>query len=124
MMKFRFDWRIRSMKPTPLTRPLSIGSLSKYVFDTRTATGSELFSSLTCLDTTAFTSPSIFSPFEDIRNASIYLPTVIFMFKFDINSGYHQIDILDDHQTFLAFSWVVNGVRKFIVFTVLPFGLC
>ena len=25
--------------------------------------------------------------FEDTRNASIYLPTVIFMFKFDINSG-------------------------------------
>ena len=24
---------------------------------------------------------------------------------------------------FLGFSWVVNGVRKFFVFTVLPFGL-
>ena len=62
--------------------------------------------------------------FEDTRNASIYLPTVIFMFKFDINSGYHHTDILDDHQTFLAFSLVVNGVRKFFAFTVLPFGLC
>ena len=62
--------------------------------------------------------------FEDTRNASIYLPTVIFIFKFDINSGYHHTDILDDHQAFLAFSWVVNGVRKFFAFTVLPFGLC
>ena len=42
--------------------------------------------------------------FEDIRNASIYLPRVIFMFKFDLKSGYHHIDILDDHQTFLGFS--------------------
>ena len=64
MLKFRFDRRIRSMKTTPLTRPLSIGSLSKCVFDTLTATGSELFSPLICLHTTAFTSPSIFSPLE------------------------------------------------------------
>ena len=45
------------------------------------------------------------------------------MFKFDLKSAYHHIDILDDHQTFLGFSWVVNGVRKFFAFTVLPFGL-
>ena len=36
-----------------------IGSLSTRVFETRTATGSELFSLLTCLHTTAFASPSI-----------------------------------------------------------------
>ena len=58
--------------------------------------------------------------FEDITNACVYLPSDHFMFKFD---GYHHIDILQDHQTFLGFSWVVNGVRKFFVFTVLPFGL-
>ena len=45
------------------------------------------------------------------------------MFKFDLKSGYHPIHILQEHQTFLGFSWVVNGVRKFFVFTVLPFGL-
>ena len=66
MLKFRFDRRIRSMKTTSLPWPLSIGSLSKCVFDTRTATGSELFSPLTCLHATAFTSPSIFSPLEVI----------------------------------------------------------
>ena len=32
------------------------------VFEMRTATGSELFSLLTCLHTTTFTLPSIFSP--------------------------------------------------------------
>lgn len=61
--------------------------------------------------------------FEDIRNASIYLPTDNFMFKFDLKPGYHHIDILDEHQTFLGFSWVVNGVRNFLAFTVLPFRL-
>ena len=35
-------------------------------FKTRTATGSELFSLLTCLHTTTFTLPSIFSPLEMI----------------------------------------------------------
>ena len=46
--------------------------------------------------------------FEDIRNACVYLPSDHFMFKFDLKSGYHHIDILQDHQTFLGFSWVVN----------------
>ena len=45
---------------------LAIGSLSTRVFETRTATGSELFSLLTCLDTTTFTFLSIFSPLEMI----------------------------------------------------------
>ena len=39
---------------------LILGSLSTRVFETRTATGSELFFLLTCLDTTTFISPSIF----------------------------------------------------------------
>ena len=41
-----------------------LGSLSMHVFETRTATGSELFSLLTCLHTTEFALPSIFSPLE------------------------------------------------------------
>ena len=43
-----------------------IGSLSTRVFETRTATGSELFSLLTCLHTTTFTLLSIFSLLEMI----------------------------------------------------------
>ena len=43
---------------------LVIGSLSSHVFETRTATGSELFSLLTCSHTTTFTLLSIFSPLE------------------------------------------------------------
>ena len=41
-----------------------IGSLSMHVFETRTATGSERISVLTCLHTTAFALPSIFFPLE------------------------------------------------------------
>ena len=43
---------------------LRLGSLSTRVFETRTATGSELFSLLTFLHTTTFTLLSIFSPLE------------------------------------------------------------
>ena len=50
------------MRPNRGTRrnkiDLIIGSLSMHVFETRTATGSELFSLLTCLHTTAFALPS------------------------------------------------------------------
>ena len=42
----------------------TIGSLSTRVFETRTATGSELFSLLACPHTTTFTLLSMFSPLE------------------------------------------------------------
>lgn len=41
------------------------------------------------------------------------------MFKFDLRSGYHHLDICFQQQTFLGFSW--KGV--YYCFTVLPFGL-
>ena len=44
-----------------------IESLSTCVFETRMATGSELFPLLTCLQTTTFTLLSIFSPLEVIH---------------------------------------------------------
>ena len=57
--------------------------------------------------------------FEDWRVAFEYLIPGGYMFKFDISSAYHHIDIHSSHQTFLGFSW--EG--KFYVFSVLPFGL-
>ena len=45
-------------------KEVKIGSLSTRVFETRTATGSELFSLLTCPHTTIFKLVSIFSPLE------------------------------------------------------------
>ncbi|XP_068757760.1 uncharacterized protein [Montipora capricornis] len=48
-----------------------------------------------------------------------------FMFSFDLKSGYHHVDIAQEHQTFLGFSWPAPDSIKeiFYVFTVLPFGL-
>ena len=47
------------------------------------------------------------------------------MFSFDLKSGYHHVDIAQEHQTFLGFSWrVPDSIKEiFYVFTVLPFGL-
>ena len=41
------------------------------------------------------------------------------MFSFDLKCGYHHVDIIETHQTFLGFAWG----SQFYVFTVLPFGL-
>ena len=59
--------------------------------------------------------------FEDIRNACVYLPFDHFMFKFDLKSGYHHMDILQEHHTVLGFSWVVNGVRTVFCVYSSPF---
>ena len=47
-----------------------------------------------------------------------------YLFKFDIKSGYHHIDIYPGDQKFLGFSWPLDGVTRYYFFTVLPFGLC
>ena len=38
-------------------------------------------------------------------------------------SGYHHVDIFEEHQTYLGFSWEINQQTHYFVFTVLPFGL-
>ena len=38
-------------------------------------------------------------------------------------SGYHHVDIFEEHQTYLGFSWIIEGIERYFVFTVLPFGL-
>jgi len=40
-----------------------------------------------------------------------------------VKSGYHHLDIFEEHQPFLGFAWILKGVSKYFVFTVLPFGL-
>lgn len=57
--------------------------------------------------------------FEDWKVAIQYFQQGCYMFKFDLKSGYHHIDICSSQQTFLGFSWE----SFFYVFTVLPFGL-
>ena len=57
--------------------------------------------------------------FEDFKVALTYFKKTGFMFKFDLKSGYHHIDMVSWCQTYLGFCWE----SKYYVFTVLPFGL-
>ena len=50
-------------------------------------------------------------------------PSNLWVYSFDIKSGYHHVEIYPTHQRFHGFSWVFNGVRKYLKFVVLPFGL-
>ena len=47
-----------------------------------------------------------------------------FLYKFDISQGYHHIDIDENHQKYLGLSQKIDGIIRYFMFTVLPFGLC
>lgn len=57
--------------------------------------------------------------YEDLRTALDMLTKDDFLFKFDLKSGYHHIDIHPEHTKYLGFEW--GG--SWYVFNVLPFGL-
>lgn len=61
--------------------------------------------------------------FEDLRTALMFVKENCWMFKFDIHSAYHHVDIFPDHTKYLGFSWASNGVRSYFRFLVLPFGI-
>ena len=46
-----------------------------------------------------------------------------FLFAFDLKSAYHQIEMFKEHWKFLGLALEIDGVKKFFVFTCLPFGL-
>ena len=47
-----------------------------------------------------------------------------YLFKFDLKSGYHHIDIHEDSQKYLGFSWKFSdGTIRHLQYAVLPFGL-
>ena len=60
---------------------------------------------------------------EDLRIATLMFEKDDYLIKFDLKSGYHHLDIFGAHQTYLGFSWPVNRIPRYFVFTVLPFGL-
>ena len=60
--------------------------------------------------------------FEDWRTLKQYATPDSFGFVFDLKSGYHHIDIHDNYQRYLGFSWKIDNIVKYIAFTVLPFG--
>ena len=61
---------------------------------------------------------------EDWKVFLQYLSRGGYMYKFDLKSGYHHIDICRRHHQFLGFQWALGGARsRYFCFTVLPFGL-
>ena len=42
----------------------------------------------------------------------------------ELSQSYHHIDIDENHQKYLGFSWKIDGKIRYFMFTVLPFGLC
>ena len=65
--------------------------------------------------------------YEDWKTTMPHFALGIYMFSFDLKSGYHHIEIFEGHQIYLGFfleALYSNSNRtKFHVFTVLPFGL-
>jgi hypothetical protein len=57
--------------------------------------------------------------YEDLRVAMSLSEKGYYLFSFDLKSGYHHIDIAEQHCKYLGFAWQ----QSFYVFTVLPFGL-
>lgn len=43
--------------------------------------------------------------------------------NFDMKSGYHHVDIFEQHQCYLGFSFIIDNKTRFFQFSVLPFGL-
>ena len=61
--------------------------------------------------------------YEDLHIAALLFDVEEYLFKFDLKSGYHHVDIHSDYHTYLGFQWETQGVACYYVFTVLPFEL-
>ena len=61
--------------------------------------------------------------YEDLRVALLMFQKDDFLFKFDLKSGYHHVDIYEPHQKYLSFAWETEGKVSYFVFAVMPFGL-
>ncbi|VDH99277.1 Hypothetical predicted protein [Mytilus galloprovincialis] len=46
-----------------------------------------------------------------------------YLFRYDLKSAYHHIEIREEHKQYLGFSWIIDGVANYFVFNVLPFGI-
>ena len=59
--------------------------------------------------------------YKDWKTAMSYFVKDAYMFSFDLKSGYHRIDIAQEHQTFLGFSWrVPDSINKIFCFYGAP----
>ena len=61
---------------------------------------------------------------EDLSVATQIFDKDYYLFKFDLKSGYHHIQIFPEHHKYLAFAWDFGtGKFRYFQFCVLPFGL-
>ena len=61
---------------------------------------------------------------EDVKTAMQLLDKDFFMFKFDLKSAYHHIEIFEEHRRYLAFAWNFGQSKaRYFRFCVLAFGL-
>ena len=67
--------------------------------------------------------PKEYIKFDDWDVFQHFISEGCWMYKFDLSSGYHHIDIHPSSQGFLGFSWAGECGPEYFVFTVLPFGL-
>ena len=61
--------------------------------------------------------------YEDLSFAALMYEANDFLFRFDLKSGYHHVNIHPKHLKYLGFQWAEKGVTSYYVSTVLPFGL-
>jgi hypothetical protein len=61
--------------------------------------------------------------FDDTKVAMDYFQKGDFMISFDLKSGYHHINIFEEHSEYLSFAWSFQGNVRYFSFQVLPFGL-
>ncbi|XP_021380210.1 uncharacterized protein LOC110467397 isoform X2 [Mizuhopecten yessoensis] len=61
--------------------------------------------------------------YEDARTARDLFTEGEFLFTFDLKSAYHHVEIFPSHRTFLGFSWEDQGITRYYIFNVLPFGI-
>ena len=60
---------------------------------------------------------------EDLKVVLKVMSKGLYLFKFDLKSGYHHVEIFPDRREFLEFPWDFgDGVLKYFQFAVLPFG--
>ena len=57
--------------------------------------------------------------YEDLKVVAEIFSQGDFFIKYDLKSGYHHIDIHEEHKKYLGFQWE----KRYFIFTVLPFGL-
>ena len=61
--------------------------------------------------------------FDDWKTMEQFLTEGGYVFNFDIKQGYHHVDMHPESVPYLGFAWEIEGVLRYFVFLVLPFGL-